>query len=141
METIRVHDEQAKRIDNRVIACEGGIMKILEAQTMQTSILTAQAATLKTQTDCHEKMLASQEKTQAHLESASANLEIATQAIADNSRWQSWAQTNLSTSGDATRAMQKEAQAYRLKENWRLIGIIAAIITVLLGLKAVGITI
>lgn len=139
METIQIHDEQAKRIDARVIACEGGIMRILETQTTQAAILTAQGVALKTQAECHERLLESQEKTVKNLESASKNLEVATAAIASNSQWQEFAQTSLIKSQEDREREVKLASDYRRKENWRLIGIIAAFVTVLLGLKALGI--
>jgi cystathionine beta-lyase/cystathionine gamma-synthase len=87
-------------------------------------IMDAQAAQAKSQ----EILAASQEKTQKHLEQASANLEMATQAIAANSEWQAWAQSSLSSN-----------QADRAKEMWRLLGIVALVVAALLGLKSLGI--
>lgn len=67
------------------------------------------------------------ERTQKHLESASATLEQAAKTIQDHSEWRSWAQGEMS-------AHRRSVS----KENWRLITVVCGVVLVLAGLKAGG---
>lgn len=62
------------------------------------------------------------ERTQAHLESASATLEQAAKNIQENSEWRSWAQGEMSAHRKAIS-----------KENWRLIYVITGVVVVLVA--------
>jgi hypothetical protein len=120
---LAAHDVQAQRIEQRTIATEQAVTKIIEAQVSLAAASSAHSEALA-------EISESQKRTQANNEQASNNLKLATEAILENSKWQTWAQSNLTAQ-----------QNYRVKENWRLIGIVALFVTVLLGLKAAGITI
>ncbi len=106
-ERLAKHDERAEAIERS-----------------QNMIIESQAVIIKSQ----ECAAIRDEKIEGHLERASANLEVATQAIADNAKWQAWAQQSLSS-----------IQSDRAKEMWRLIGLTSIVVTALLGLKSLGI--
>jgi hypothetical protein len=106
-ERLAKHDERAEAIEKS-----------------QDMILESQAVIIKSQ----ENAAMRDEKIERHLEAASANLEVATQAIADNAKWQAWAQQSLSSD-----------QSARRKEMWRLLGIVCIVILALFGLKVAGI--